>query len=103
MKASSLSPARRQLLLRLQTINFGCIEGLRLQHGEPVLESATVVREIKFGGDNAPRPEVNLTDFQLKSQFIELFAHFDRIRDGVVRLLEVKHGLPFKMDVEDAA
>jgi len=100
---SSLSPARRQLLLRLQTINFGRIEDLRLQNGEPLLETATTVREIKFGGDNAPRPEADLTDFQLKAQIIELFSHFDRIRDGVVRLLEVKHGLPFKMNVEDAA
>lgn len=103
MKASSLSPARRQLLLRLQTINFGCIEGLRLQHGEPVLESATVVREIKFGGDNTACPQSSLTDFQLKAQIIELFSHFDRINNGVVRLLEIKHGLPFKMNVEHAA
>ncbi len=101
MNASSLSPARRQLLLRLQTINFGRIENLRLQDGEPVLETATTVREIKFGGDNAPRPEADLTDFQLKAQIIDLFRHFDRIRDGVVRLLEVKHGLPFKMTVEE--
>ena len=103
MNASSLSPARRQLLFCLQSINFGRIEGLRLQDGEPVLETATTVREIKFGGDNAPRPEVDLTDFQLKAQVIELFSHFDRIRDGMVRLLEFKHGLPFKMNVEDAA
>ena len=103
MNASSLSPARRQLLLRLQSINFGRIENLRLQGGEPVLETATAVREIKFGGDNAPRLEAALTDFQLKAQIIELFSHFDRIRDGVVRLLEVKHGLPFKMNVEEAA
>jgi len=103
MNASSLSPARRQLLLRLQSINFGRLENLRLQDGEPLLETATTVREIKFGGDNAPRPETDLMDFQLKAQIIELFSHFDRIRDGVVRLLEVKHGLPFKMNVEDAA
>ncbi len=103
MKASSLSPARRQLLLRLQTINFGCIEGLRLQQGEPVLESATIVREIKFGGDNTACPQISLTDFQLKAQIIELFSHFDHINNGVVRLLEIKHGLPFKMNVEHAA
>ena len=104
MNASTLSPARRQLLLRLQTLNFGRIENLRLQDGEPVLDPPPrVVREIKFGGDNSPRPEADLRDFQLKAQVIELFRHFDRIQNGVVRLIEIKHGLPFKMNVEEAA
>ena len=104
MHASSLSPARLQFLRRLQSINFGRIENLLIQDGEPVFDSSSrIVREIKFGGDNEPRAEAELPDFHLKTQVIELFAHFDRIQGGVVRLIEVKHGLPFKMNVEEAA
>jgi len=75
MNASTLSPARRQLLLRLQTLNFGRIENLRLQDGEPVLDPPPrVVREVKFGGDNSPRPEADLRDFQLKAQVTSSYS-----------------------------
>jgi hypothetical protein len=54
---SSLTPARCRLVERLQQLNFGRVEGLLVRGGEPVFGPATrVVREIKFGGENAPGP-----------------------------------------------
>ena len=61
--AASLPPARRRLVTLMQALNFGRIEGLHVQGGEP---------------DFTPLPRV-------------------------IRSIEVKHGLPFKMTVEEDA
>ena len=54
---ASLSPPRRRLIELMQQINFGRIESLLVRNGEPAFDPAPVViREVKFGGDNGPRP-----------------------------------------------
>jgi hypothetical protein len=101
---SRLSPARRELVELLQEVNFGRVEGLAVRAGQPVFSPPPrVVREVKFGGDNGPRPERAAGDFELKAQVVDLFAALDRLGDGVVDLIEVKHGLPFKMEVAEPA
>ncbi|HCF06303.1 MAG TPA: hypothetical protein DEU72_08760 [Desulfomicrobiaceae bacterium] len=100
---ASLTPARRRLLELMQEINFGRIEGLAVRGGEPVLDPPPrVVREIKFGGENGPRRELGSDDFALKAQAVEFFTHLSRLGDGTVEILEIKHGLPFRMSVEEA-
>ncbi len=97
-----LSAARVDLLELMQSINFGRIERLRIRNGEPVFDPhPVVVREIKFGGENGPRPELGNGDFLLKQQVVELFAFFDETRNGVIDVLEIKHGLPFRMIVTE--
>lgn len=101
---ASLSPARRQLLELLQQINFGRLESLEVRDGQPVLSPRPlVVREHKFGGENGPRPELTSPDFALKQQVVELFEFFDEMQDGVIDVLEIKHGLPFRMVVREVA
>jgi len=100
----ALSPARRRLLEMLQAINFGRIEGLAVREGAPAFDPPPrVVREIKFGGENGPRPEAVKEDFILKAPVRDLFAQLEAMGDGVVQCIEVKHGLPFKMTVEEDA
>jgi len=97
---SDLPPGRARLVELMQNINFGRIEGLAVEDCQPVLDSpARIIREIKFGGQNGPRPESVVADFALKSQVLELFRCFDGLSDGVIEILEVKHGLPFRMEV----
>ncbi|HEY7159468.1 MAG TPA: hypothetical protein VH575_36315 [Gemmataceae bacterium] len=99
---ATLSFARRRLLELMQRLNFGRIEELTLVAGEPVFTPPPrVVREIKFGGENGPRPELAATDFSLKAQIIDLFQTFDTLQDGTIAVLEIKHGLPFRMMVAD--
>ncbi|GIW90171.1 MAG: hypothetical protein KatS3mg109_0603 [Pirellulaceae bacterium] len=101
---SDLSANRFRLVELMQTINFGRIACLVIHKGEPVLDPPPrVVREIKFGGDNGPRPELDAGDFLLKAQVVELFEYFDRLGDGTIEVLEIKHGLPFRMVVAEAA
>lgn len=101
---SSLPVPRQRLIELMQRVNFGRIEGLVVTDGQPVLDPPPrIVREIKFGGENGPRPESVIDNFALKVQVVELFRTFDDLRDGVIEVLEVKHGLPFRMAVEAAA
>lgn len=96
-------PAASVRLLRLmQRINFGRIEGLVVRDGQPIFDPPPhIVREIKFGGENGPRREVGKSDFALKAQVRELLAQLEALGEGVVPCLEVKHGLPFRMIVEE--
>lgn len=99
---SSLSPARRRLLELMQSINFGRIEFMDVRDGEPVLDPLPhVVREIKLGGDNGPRPEVAIADFCLKAQVVDLWEKLDELGTGTVVSLEVKHGLPFQIVIPE--
>lgn len=103
-RKKDLSSPRRQLLTLMQQLNFGRIENLVVLNGEPQFDPPPhVVREIKFGGDNEPRREVGSDDFLLKAQAVELFDRFDRLRSFHIDLLEVKHGLPFRMSVPESS
>jgi len=98
----NLSPERQRLVELMQRINFGRIDDLRIQCGEPVFDPPPrVYREIKIGAENGPRPEVSIGDFALKDKVAELFAHMEALGDGKVERLEVKHGLPFHLIVEE--
>jgi hypothetical protein len=98
---SSLSTPWIQLIEIMQQLGFGRIEQLPVRDGEPVLDPPPkVIRETKFGAVNGPRPEASLEDFALKAQVRELFDHLRSLRNATIRRLEVKHGLPFRMEVE---
>jgi len=101
-RKSSLSPSQQKLVTEMQRINYGRIEGLSVRRGQPVLDPPPrVVREIKFGGENGPRPEVAKADFALKVQVRDLFAQLEALGDGVIPCIEVQRGLPFRMTVEE--
>lgn len=98
----NLSEARRQLVGLMQRINFGRIFDLEVRDGQPVMDPPPrVVREIKFGADNGPRPEVAKADFTLKAQVRDLFAQLEALGDGVIPCIEIQRGLPFRMTVEE--
>ncbi len=95
---SSLSPGRKRLLEIMQGLNFGRLESVTLRAGEPCFDPLpSVVREIKFGADNGPRHELRFDDFLLKKQVLEFLAYLDHLGDGTIDLIEIKHGLPFRM------
>lgn len=99
-----LSPPRADLLRTCQELNFGRIVNLKVEHGEPVLgQGMAVIREVKFGADNAPRREASLPDFKLRDVVKDLLEELDHLGDGVIEELVVKHGLPFSMTVRSNA
>lgn len=103
-KFFDLGPARRRLVHLMQEINFGRIENLRIRNGDPMHDPLPrIVREVRFPGENGPRPEAEIGDFALKRQVKDLLTELDRIGNGVVDVLIVKHGLPFSMQVAEPA
>ncbi len=98
---SSLSPAQQHLVGLMQQINFGRIEELQVRAGEPVFSPPPrVIRKLKAGADNAPRPESAFEDFLLKSQISELLEAISSLGDGEVLVIDVRHGLPFSIEIE---
>ncbi|QDV62499.1 hypothetical protein [Crateriforma conspicua] len=101
---SSLSLQRQLLVETLQRVNFGRLEHIRFRSGQPELhDDSKIVREHKFSAENGPRPESDKSDFTLKRPLVELFQYFDQRVDGEIDVLEVKHGLPFRMIVIEPA
>ena len=100
----SLSPTQQHLIELLQTVHFGRLENLIVRAGQPIYDPPPrIVREIKFGGNNEPKQEFNSKDFLLKTQVVQLLQQLEKLGDGTVQSLEIKHGLPFRMIVEETA
>lgn len=99
-----LTPPKRRLIELMQDINFGRITNIPVRDGEPELTPDTVIeREIKLGGQSGPRPERDQDDFILKQEVVALLEHLAQMGSGKVCLLEIKHGLPFLMRIEELA
>src|SRR5262245_27326265 len=99
---AALPEPRKRLVELMQDLNFGRIEGLVLRDGEPVVDPLPCRRrEVEFCSENGPRPELVIEDFVLKAQIVELFDCFDRLQNGSIDAIEVKHGLPFRMIVTE--
>jgi len=97
---SNITPSRRELIELMQRINFGCIEGLHVRDGEPVLNPMpTVKRVYMFGKDNGPNASSKTDSFTLKKKVIELFEIFDRERSLTIQELKIDNGLPLRMTV----
>jgi hypothetical protein len=95
---SSLSPARQLLIEKMQLLRFGRIENLAVRNGEPYFAKETiVVLERKFGTVEMVRLGLCNKDFTLKTQVVELLEQLDEVGTGRIDLIEVKHGLPFRM------
>ena len=103
MKKASLTPARQRLVELMQEINHGQVLGLRVRDGEPIfVPPPQVIRDMKLGSQNGPRPEANLDDFALKTEVVDLFSQFDLFDDVTLLSLDVKYGLPFRIRLEVA-
>lgn len=86
----------------MQDLNFGQFIGIVIRNGDPVCDPPPCrKREHKFRAENGPRPERSAEDFVLKSEVVELFAYFDDVQNGTIDILEVKHGVPFRMIITE--
>ncbi len=96
-----LRPSERLFVVAMHELHFGRFEGLRIMNGELSLAD-TVIRLVKFGSDQ-PTP-VSLTEScGLKHQVTEFLEYVRSVADGEIRCLEVRHGIPFSMEVAEGA
>ena len=100
---SHVSPARQRLARLLQFVHFGRVEGLHVRGGEPAFEpEPLVIRTLKLTGRGEPRPRPAGEDGYLPGEVADLLEHLVRLGDGVIRRIEVAHGLPVIVEVVDA-
>jgi hypothetical protein len=95
-----LSPCERSFVTVLQQLGFGHLESLQIRCGAVVLDpSPTVVQVLKFGAPEC-RQLSRPVDFELKKSVVDLFEYIRGVDAGEIRRLEVRHGLPFSMEIE---
>ena len=95
-----LSPAESTFLAAASEMGFGRFEGIQIRRGSLVLTPfPTAIRTLKFGSvsregmDCAPNSNLK----KQSEEFLELIRGIDK---GVIRRLEIRHGLPFSMEIE---
>jgi hypothetical protein len=101
MSTHDLLPSERRFVVAMAELGFGRFEFLRIECGELVLDPwPTTVRGVKFGSAEGATHKRLPTEFDLKSQVAELFEFVRTVQAGEIRCLELRHGLPFSMEVE---
>lgn len=95
-----LLPSESAFVAAMQGLGFGRFEYLQIRDGELVLNPwPTAVRDIKFAaGQHMGNPTPSNSD--LSPQLAEFFGYVRAVDAGEIRELEVRHGLPFSMEVE---
>ena len=101
LRFSELSVLRQAFIRKCHQIGFGQILNLAVDAGDPVfVDDTEVIVDLKLGSRNGPRPELELRDFALASEMVQLFSKLDIIGNGVVRELEVHAGMPRRLRVK---
>lgn len=97
-----LTATENELLCLMQKIGFGRLEQLRVLGGQPHIGELLIVRDIKLGSQSneAPRPN---GDFALKQEARDFFAVLRKLDEAIVRKVEIRHGLPIHLQIEEAA
>ena len=94
----SLSVDSKHLIEFMQRIQFGRIESLHISGGQPVLDPLPrIVREIKFGSETSLGVQADRSNSVPKRQVHELLDLMREIENGVIDVLEIRHGLPFRV------
>jgi hypothetical protein len=101
ISTSQLRSSERAFVNAMQRLGFGRFEFLRIDKGELVLDPwPTTVRGVKFATEDPSASRTPPEEFELKRQVIELLEYVRAVNSGEIRCLEVRHGLPFSMEVE---
>jgi hypothetical protein len=84
-----------------QLVNFGEIQNINLQNGEPVFGSASrILVDLRLDDNEAPRRESTLPDFAVSREVRRLLTEFDRLENGLVTRIEIRAGLPRRIQFE---
>lgn len=94
-----LLPSEVAFVTAMQQLGFGRLEYLKIRSGELVLDPwPDTIQDIKFATPkNNGKPE--LAADELRPQIAEFFDYVRSGDAGEIRILEIRHGLPFAMEV----
>lgn len=95
-----LRPSEYAFVTAMQQLRFGRFESVQIRHGELILDPwPTTIRGVKFGSEESAVPQALPDEFDLKLQVVEFFEYVRAIDEGEIRRLDIRHSLPFAMEV----
>ena len=98
-RSEDLLPSERQFATAMAQLDFGRFESIRVRNGELILEPWPVaVRHLKFGAEKT-NPKERTGEFELQKTVVEFLEFIRMIPDGEIRVLEIRHGLPFSVEI----
>lgn len=102
MEKCDLSRPMQRLIEQCQMTNFGRIRFAVRRGGEPdLVRPWRTVRTVKLaGGENGSRPESASANFHLRTEHLAMVSQLATAGDGALVTIEVKHGLPFLVEIE---
>jgi hypothetical protein len=96
----TLRPSEVGFIAAMQHLGFGLFEHLQIRGGELVLTPPPVtVRHVKFGTVATTGKPLDGSS-ELRQQLAEFFDYVREVDSGEIRTLEIRHGLPFAMEIE---
>lgn len=96
----SISEAQKRLLQLMQEVHYGKVEDIVISGGEPVMGlPVKVMRDVKLSGECSKRPILADRDYLDKPQVAEMLRQFKRLGDGIVQLVDIHDGLPFRIHI----
>ena len=94
--STSLTPAQRRLVEFIHPVNYGRIEGLSVQNGQPVLDPPPRrLFQEKFSAKKQAEPKPSPAELATKPQVAQLMERLSSLADGTVVSIEIQNGLPF--------
>ena len=100
LSTSDLRPSELAFVHAMQKLGFGSFEALRVVAGELSLDPwPKMVKSIKFGSQDSSFAD-DSSDFALKHQVVQFIHCVRGLENGEIRQLEIRHGLPFAMDLD---
>jgi hypothetical protein len=96
-----LCESEQQLLDLIRDLNFGRIEHLQFRNGKPVVQPLPrIIAAVKMAGQVSPPDSEVRTGSCLKRSVIDLFALMRKVGEGEFLVVDVRHGLPFSVEIE---
>jgi hypothetical protein len=85
----------------MSELQFARFESVPIVNGQLILDPwPKTVRTVKFGAEGSTASRTSSEEFALKGQVVEFFEYVRAVPAGEIRCLDVRHGLPFSMEVE---
>ncbi|MDD5728836.1 MAG: hypothetical protein PHV59_09750 [Victivallales bacterium] len=96
MRKNELSVSQRKLLELMRQVGYGRINNLTVEKGDPVISpESSIERDLKLDAEDIRIKTAD--DFQLKKKAIKFFDQLMKIKNGFIRKVEIRGGLPIQI------
>ncbi|MDD5698395.1 MAG: hypothetical protein PHH77_07235 [Victivallaceae bacterium] len=96
MRKNELSVSQWKLLELMRQVGYGRINNLMVEKGDPVISpESSIERDLKLDAEDIRIKTAD--DSPLKKKTIKCFDQLGKIKDGFIRKIEIRGGLPIQI------